>query len=95
MPNEIYPSIIHLRTGILPKSFVESTTPVNAPNGESKSESPRLASVNPNLYLIPGIAATHVPNKRLEDENKKPTAKAGFIFMNDKMFLIISYELLA
>jgi hypothetical protein len=98
MPSEIYPRIIHLPTGILPKSFVERATPVNAPNGESKRERPRLASVNPSRYLIPGIAATHVPNKRLEAENKNPTANAGFSFMNDKIFLIIipraiSYEL--
>ena len=76
-------------TGILLKSFVERRTPVNAPKGESNRESPRLASVNPSLYLIPGIAATQVPNKRLEDENKNPTANAGFSFINDEMFLII------
>jgi hypothetical protein len=87
--------IIHLPTGIFPKSFVDKATPVNAPNGESKSESPRLASVKPNLYLIPGMAATHVPNKRLDDANKKPTANTGFSFMNDEMFLIISYKLQA
>src|SRR6476661_3888425 len=83
---------IHLPTGIFPKSFVESATPVSAPNGESKRESPRLASVNPNRYLIPGIAATQVPNKRLDDANKNPTASTGFSFMNDEMFLIISYK---
>ena len=89
MLSEIYPRIIHLPTGILPKSFVERATPVKAPNGESKRERPRLASVNPSRYLIPGMAATHVPNKRLEAENKNPTANAGFSFMNAKMFLII------
>jgi hypothetical protein len=81
-----------LPTGILPKSFVESATPVNAPKGESKRESPRLASVNPNLYLIPGIAATQVPNKRLDDANKNPTANAGFSLMKDEMFLIIAKQ---
>jgi hypothetical protein len=86
--------IIHLPTGILLKIFVERATPVNAPNGESNNESPRLASVNPNLYLIPGMEATHVPNKRLDDENKNPTAKTGLSFMNDEIFLIImNYEL--
>ena len=76
-------------TGILPKSFVDRSTPVNAPNGESNNESPRLASVNPSLYLIPGIDVTHVPNTRLDDENKNPIASAGFNFINDEMFLII------
>ena len=89
IPREKYPAIIHLPTGILPKSFVESATPVNAPKGESNSERPRLASVNPSLYLIPGMEATHVPNKRLEAENKKPIANAGFSFMKDEIFLII------
>jgi hypothetical protein len=86
---------IHLPTGIFPKSFVESATPVSAPNGESNKESPRLASVKPSLYLIPGIAATQVPNRRLDDANRNPTASAGFSFMKEEMFLIISYELQA
>src|SRR5215469_16550470 len=86
---DTYPMIIHLPTGILLKSFVESATPVNAPSGESNNERPRLASVNPRRCLIPGIAATHVPNTRLDDENKKATASTGFNFMNDRMFLII------
>ena len=81
--------IIHLPTGSLLKTFVERATPVNAPKGESNRESPRLASVNPSLYLIPGIEATHVPNKRLEEENKNPTASTGLSFMNDEIFLII------
>jgi hypothetical protein len=33
--------------------------------------------------------ATHVPNKRLDDENKNPTAKTGLSFINDEIFLII------
>jgi hypothetical protein len=78
-----------LPTGILPKIFVERATPVKAPRGESNRESPRLASLNPNLYLIPGIAATQVPNTRLEAENKNPTASAGLSFMKEEIFLII------
>ena len=75
---------------------MESKTPVNAPNGESNNESPRLASVNPNLSLMPGIEATQVPNTRLDDENKNPTANAGLSFINEEIFLIIiSNELLA
>ncbi len=81
--------IIHLPTGSLLKIFVERATPVKAPNGERRSERPRLASVNPSLYLIPGMEATQVPNKRLEDENKNPTANTGLSFMNDEMFLIM------
>jgi len=82
-----------LPTGILLKSLVERRTPVNAPNGDSNNERPRVALLNPSLYLIPGIEATHVPNTRLEAENKNPTANTGLSFMNDEMFLIImSYE---
>jgi hypothetical protein len=96
MESKKYPATIHLPTAILPKIFVERITPVNAPNGESSNDRPRLASVNPSLYLIPGIEATQVPNKRLDDENKNPTANTGLSLMNDEMFLIImSYELSA
>jgi hypothetical protein len=92
MPSETYPKSIHFPTGIFPKSLVESATPVNAPSGESNKESPRLASVKANRCLIPGIAATQVPNNKLEAENKKPTANAGFNFMKEEMFLIIDYK---
>ena len=63
--------------------------PVIAPSGERSSDRPRLPSEKPSLDLIPGIEATQVPNKRLEVENRKPTATAGFIFINEEMFLII------
>jgi len=63
--------------------------PVIAPNGESSSDNPKLPSEKPSLYFIPGIEATHVPNKRLDVENKNPTASAGFIFRNAEIFLII------
>jgi hypothetical protein len=36
-----------------------------------------------------GIAATQVPNKRLDVANKKPTASAGLFLMKEEMFLII------
>ena len=87
--SETYPSIIHLPTGNLLKIFVERATPVNAPNGDSKRERPSVASVKPSRYLIPGIAATHVPNTRLEQANKNPTATTGFNLINDERFLII------
>src|SRR5207302_2058208 len=91
MHSETYPSTIHLPTDKLLKIFVERATPVNAPSGESNSESPSVASVKPNLCLIPGMAATHVPNTRLDAENRNPTANAGFSLMNDAMFFIIDY----
>ena len=69
--------------------------PVMAPSGDNSNERPRLPSVNPKRSLMPGIAATHVPNTRLDDENKNATASTGFNFMNDEMFLIISYKLQA
>jgi len=88
-----YPVRIQLPTGILLNTLVERNTPVNAPKGESNKDKPKLPSVNPILYLIPGIEATHVPNNRLDEENKNPTANAGFIFIKEEMFLIIvSYE---
>jgi len=68
--------------------LVERTTPVNAPNGESNKESPKLASVNPSRYLMAGMDATHVPNTKLEAENKNATANTGFSFMNEEIFLI-------
>jgi hypothetical protein len=43
--------------------------------------------VKPSLYFIPGIAATQVPNKRLEVQNKKPTASAGFSLIKEEIFL--------
>jgi len=82
---------IHLPTGILLKTLAESATPVKAPRGESNNDKPKLPSVKPNLYLMSGMEATQVPNNRLDDENKKPTASAGFNFIKDKMFLIIQY----
>src|ERR1043165_6538502 len=88
-PSEMYPNNIHLPTGIFPKSLVDNATPVSAPRGESKSERPRPASVKPSLCLIPGMAATQVPNKRLDAENRKPTASTGLNFMNEEMFFII------
>ena len=87
--NVIYPPSIHFPTCTLLNTLVESSMPVIAPNGESKSDKPRLPSEKPSLYLIPGMEATHVPNKRLDVENKKPTASAGLFFMKEEMFLII------
>src|ERR1022692_1089674 len=85
---------IHLPTCILLNTLVESNMPVIAPNGESSNDRPRLPSEKPSLYLIPGMEATQVPNTRLDVENRKPTATAGFIFMNEEMFLIImGYEI--
>jgi hypothetical protein len=91
----IYPVIIHLPTGILLNTLVEISMPVIAPSGESNKDNPRLPSVNPSLYLIPGMEATHVPNKRLDTENRKPTASAGLFFIKVEMFLnIMSFGIL-
>jgi len=87
--NRLYPKIIHLPTATLLKTLVESNMPVMAPSGESKSDKPRLPSVNASLCLMPGIEATQVPNKRLELENMNPTASAGFILIKPEIFLII------
>jgi hypothetical protein len=85
-----YPENIHLPTGILLKTLVESSIPVIAPNGESKSDSPSVPSVNPNLAFIPGIDATQIPNSRLEVENRKPTANEDLFLRNEVKFLIMN-----
>ena len=76
-------------TGILLNILVESSMPVIAPSGDNSKERPRLPSVNPSLDFMPGMAATQIPNKRLEQENRKPTAKMGLLFMKEIKFLII------
>lgn len=58
-------------------------TPVIAPNGESNKDKPRLASVKLNFSLIDGMAATQLPNSKLDTANKNATAKTGFNFIND------------
>ena len=59
------------------------------PNGASNKERPRLPSVKPSLAFIPGIAATQMPNKRLDTANKNPTAKAGLFLTKEVKFLIM------
>ena len=70
-------------TEILLKTLVERAIPVIAPSGDINKESPRLPSEKPNRSLMPGMEATHIPNKRLEVENKKPTAKAGLFLIKE------------
>ncbi len=38
---------------------------------------------------MPGMEATQMPNKRLEAENRKPTAKAGLFLIKEIKFLIM------
>jgi hypothetical protein len=83
----LYPVTIHLPTATLLNTFVESSIPVIAPSGESSNESPRLPSLKPSRCFIPGIEATHIPNKRLDAANKKPTANAGLFLINEEKFL--------
>ncbi|MEI9934969.1 MAG: hypothetical protein WDM71_08995 [Ferruginibacter sp.] len=75
--------------GVPIHTFAESNIPVIAPNGDSSNERPRLPSVNPSLYLMPGIAATHIPNKRLLVAKRNPTASAALFFIKEDIFLII------
>lgn len=63
--------------------------PETEPNGANSKERPRLPSVKPILALMPGIAATQIPNKRLETANKKPTANTGLFLMKEVKFLIM------
>lgn len=83
----MYPASIHLPTGTLLNTFVERNTPVMAPRGDNSNDSPKLPSVKASLCLIPGMAATQVPNKRLEQANKKPTASTGLSFIKEEKFL--------
>ena len=87
-----YPFNIHLPTGTLLKTRVDNNMPVIAPNGESNKDKPRLPSVKPSRCFIPGIAATQVPNKRLDVANRKPTANAGLFFIKEEIFLIIQIK---
>jgi hypothetical protein len=64
--------------------------PVIAPSGDSKRESPRLPSDRSNLSLIPGIAATQVPNNKLDVANKKPTDNTGLFLEKEMRFLSMS-----
>jgi hypothetical protein len=82
----VYPKYIQVPTGMRLNTLVLSATPVSAPKGDNNRESPRLQSVNPILSLTVGIAATQVPNKRLEVQKLKPTASAGLIFMKEEIF---------
>ncbi len=84
-----YPENIHLPTGILLNTLVDSNIPVIAPNGESSKERPRLPSVKASLDFMPGMEATQMPNKRLEVANRKPTAKTGLFLIKDVKFLIM------
>lgn len=68
--------------------------PVIAPNGESNKEKPRLPSVKPSLAFMPGMEATQIPNKRLDVENRKPTAKAAlFLIKEEKFFSMIQRKM--
>ena len=63
--------------------------PVIAPSGESNKDKPRLPSVKCSRLFTEGMAATHVPNNKLETENKKPTDKADRFFIKEEIFLIM------
>ena len=85
----IYPVIIHLPTGSFLKTILDNNIPVMAPSGESNKDKPRLPSVKFNRLLMEGMAATQVPNKRLDAENKKPTERADLFFIKEEIFLIM------
>ena len=63
-----------------------------APSGDNNKDRPKLPSVKPSLYLMAGIAATQVPNNKLEEANKKPTASTGFNFIKEKKFFSITFS---
>ena len=85
----IYPAIIHLPTGSFLKTSLDNNIPVMAPSGDNNKDKPRLPSVNCNRFLMDGMAATQVPNKRLDTENKKPTDKADLFCIKEEIFLIM------
>jgi len=82
----VYPKYIQAPTEMRLNTLVLNATPVSAPNGDNNKDRPRLPSVKPILSFTVGIAATHVPNKRLEVQKLKPTASAGFSFMKEEIF---------
>ena len=65
--------------------------PVMAPNGDNKRDNPRLPSVRCSLSFIPGMAATHVPNNKLEVANKKPTDNTDLFLVKDIKLLNIDF----
>lgn len=87
-----YPINIHLPTGILLKILLDTSMPVMAPRGDKSKEKPRLPSVKPSLDFIPGIEATHIPNRRLEVEKRKPTAKKDLFLIKEIKFLIMTHQ---
>jgi hypothetical protein len=89
MQDMIYPVIIHLPTGSFLKIILDNNMPVIAPSGDSNKDKPRLPSVKCNRFLMEGMAATQVPNKRLDTENKKPTERADLFFIKEEIFLIM------
>ncbi|MEN9569816.1 MAG: hypothetical protein RL172_1047 [Bacteroidota bacterium] len=60
-----------------------------APSGDNSNDNPRLPSVSCNLFFTVGMAATQVPNKRLETANKNPTAMADLFFTKEIILLIM------
>lgn len=86
------PIIIHLPTGILLKTFVENSTPVIAPNGDNNKDNPKLASLNWRRYFIPGMAATQIPNSKLEAAKRNPTASTSLYLINDRKFFSSMYQ---
>jgi len=85
----IYPIIIHFPTGNFLKTILDNSIPVIAPNGDNSNDKPRLPSVKCKRFFIEGMAATHVPNNKLDTENKKPTERAALFFTKEEIFLIM------
>ena len=85
-PMAIYPPTIHLPTGTLLNTRVDSSIPVIAPKGESKRDRPREPSEKCMRLLMPGMAATQIPNIKLEVANKNPTAKAVRVLIKEVIF---------
>jgi hypothetical protein len=78
-----YPISNHRPAVMYENTRTEIKTPVIAPKGDSNNDKPKLASVKLNFSLIVGIAATQLPNSRLDTANKNATSKRGFNFIND------------
>ena len=85
----IYPTDIHLPTGNFLNTILDNNIPVIAPSGDNSNDSPNVPSVKCSLVLTAGMAATHVPNNRLETENRKPTERADLFLTKEERFLIM------
>ena len=85
--NARYPNSIHRPAEMEVNIRVDTKTPVMAPNGDSNRDNPKLASLNWKRAFMLGIAATQLPNNKLDTANKNATSSTGLMAITDLKFL--------